>query len=356
MLNFCMHRANAQEAGAHVTTAYPVVTTYSVCDLPNSGDTLYYYSQFDVELDGLTEHMKVYDYVLPRNLTGKLKLQVKGAKGGDSRINCGVELYGDGGKGALVTGWATVGEGGIPRGSTIRYVLGEAGQDSYDEATGAEYHRGGSGGGASAILYKAPDSTNWTVLMIAGAGGGGYVTCFSWDEFGVAALYRLDRTGGPGGLSQSALGNGGAAFYTWYDRQGTYYVSCGGYQFTAHEFWPDGPASADGTVTTNDAQNFCSKISGGGGYNSAGHAPCGNLSGGMQGSLWTQASLPQVYGANFGGGGCTLYSNMRRGGRGFCGGGAAYSHSTWYYGSRHDWWAGCGGGGGATGGAGAIGS
>jgi len=47
---------------------------------------------------------------------------------------------------------------------------------------------------------------------------------------------------------------------------------------------------------------------------------------------------------------------MRRGGRGFCGGGAAYSSSTWYFGSRHDWWAGCGGGGGATGGAGAIGS
>jgi len=203
-----MHRANAQEAGAHITTAYPSVVTYNVCDLPDSYDTLYYYSQFDVEMEGMTEHMKVYDYVLPRNLTGKLKLQVKGAKGGDSRIDCGVELYGDGGKGALVTGWATVGAGGIPRGSTIRYVLGEAGQDSYDEATGAEYHRGGSGGGASAILFKAPDSTNWTVLMIAGGGGGGYVTCFPYDEFGVAALYRLDRTGGPGGLSQSALGNG----------------------------------------------------------------------------------------------------------------------------------------------------
>lgn len=336
----------------------PAVIKYNVCDLPYAGDTLIYYSGFEVVKDGPWEHMKVYDYVLPRNLTGTLRLNVKGGKGGDARINCGVELYGDGGRGAMVTGTIRVGDGGIPRGSTVRYVLGEAGEDSYSEATGAQYDRGGSGGGASAILFREPDSTNWKMLMIAGGGGGGYASCFPHDENGVASLYRLARTGGSGGLEQSWLGGGGAGFYVWENlsNHNKYYVSCDGYVFTADEFWHTSFGWAiHATVTDYDAQNFCDKISGGGGWGSRGKAPCGPCSGGMAGNEWLGPNLPNVYNANYIGGSCVTYSNMRQGGRGFCGGGAAYSRSTWYFGSRHDWQPGCGGGGGATGGAGAVG-
>ena len=354
IINACALKSFAQDC----FTALPTVIRYNVCDLLESRDTLFYYSEFDVVKDDPWEHMTVYDYVLPRNLTGTLRLTTKGGKGGDARINCGVELYGDGGRGAMAAGTVRVGDGGIPRGSTIRYVLGEAGEDSYSDATGGQYDRGGSGGGASAILFKEPDSTTWKVLMIAGGGGGGYASCFPHDENGLAVLYRLNRTGGSGGLSQSWLGGGGAGFYVWQklSNQQYFYVSCDGYSFDADEFWYNSIGWAiHATVTDYDAQNFCNKISGGGGYFSRGKAPCGPCSGGQAGNEWMGSNLPYVYGANYIGSTCITYSNMRTGGRGFCGGGAAYSSSTWYFGSRHDWQPGCGGGGGATGGAGTIG-
>src|SRR5215831_16650751 len=48
ILTICVLRSFAQDC----ISVLPTVIRYNVCDLPTSGDTLYYYSEFDVVNDG----------------------------------------------------------------------------------------------------------------------------------------------------------------------------------------------------------------------------------------------------------------------------------------------------------------
>ena len=339
--------------------AQPVVVNYDVCDLPTTiGDSLYYATSFDVVTNGSVEQMKVYDYHLPLNMKGMLTLSITGGKGGDASVNCvGTTKYGNGGIGARVTGNVRVGLGGIPRGSIIRYVLGEAGNDSYNSSTGDVDDRGGSGGAASGILYQAPGETTWKLLMIAGGGGGGYAECTYYlnNDFPFYPIVSIiNKNGGnaiTSGFDQLPGGQGGGTFYWWRYGITKSFMDCVWNGYVSLYHMPSGTPNP----TTSDNGNLCRTTGGGGGFGGFGYSPCASCPGAMAGNIWTGAALPTVYAASLNN--CYPYSNERRGGRGLCGGGACYSVSPGLL-ERIPvtWGPGCGGGGGATGGWGTVGA
>ncbi len=361
MMSVLLLCGNAFKSSAQCTNygaALPTVVTYTVCDLPISvGDTLFYSTSFGVVNDGTVEHMKVYDYELPKNMRGTLSLAIKGGKGGDAYVGCsGTGKYGDGGTAARVSGNVRVGLGGIPRGSTIRYVIGEAGNDSYDNSTGDVDDRGGSGGAASGILYRAPGETTWHLLMIAGAGGGGYAECTYYlnNEFPYYPIISiLEENGGnaiTSGFDPLTAGQGGGTFYWWHYGINNSFMNCNWSSMGLYNM-----PSIPGYSTISDNGNLCRTTSGGGGWGGPGYNPCNGCHGGMAGNVWQGGTLPVVYPATLTD--CYPYSNVRVGGRGLCGGGACYSISPGLLDQIPvTWGPGCGGGGGATGGWGTVGA
>ena len=89
-----------------------------------------------------------------------LYLKAKGADGGDA-----TDKEPDGGLGAIVSGYITIGSGAneVPVGSTLRFIPSKS---------GVSYGKRGSGGGGTGILFQAPGKKKWNLLMVAGGGGG----------------------------------------------------------------------------------------------------------------------------------------------------------------------------------------
>jgi hypothetical protein len=274
------------------------------------------------------EAMKVYDYVLPLGLEGELELAVQGARGGSATINClETTKNGVGGIGANTSGSVMVGydDGEIPPGSIIRYIIGENGESSTTRLTGDDFVRGGAGGGSSAILFQEPESTSWQILLIAGAGGGGSVRCEPVETYPFIELDSQDgangklfyRTGSSGGNTWYGIGNGGSA--------------------------TQGGGGGGGVNSDGSDSYYCS---GGNSFNESSNG----FSGGQRGLDWLNipisSSGPEVYNAYAWD--CPAQTTAtRKGGRGFTGGGSAFSKNgvESSYGGTY-----AGGGGGSIGG------
>lgn len=144
------------------------------------------------------------DLVIPMDTSvSQIEFTAQGADGGFADL--GNSCFSEGGGGALATAQFKLGdeEGAIPYGSTIRFVVGIAGEKGTGGTvlgTGSTY---GGGGGGTGIMYKAPDSDEWQVLMVAGGGGGAY----QGSVIGIC----VDSKTGQGGRAGTSGGNGNGA-------------------------------------------------------------------------------------------------------------------------------------------------
>ena len=148
------------------------------------------------------------DFIVPGN-AARIILNLKGGDGGKARAE-----YDDGalvqntcnengGVGATVSATFAVGNGPgkIPAGSTIRFIVGGAGE-SGNRSFAIYAFAAGGGGGATGILFKAPGDLVFTPLTIAGAGGGAF-------SGALAASCPDNSTGGGGNYGPNGDGGGG---------------------------------------------------------------------------------------------------------------------------------------------------
>jgi|GEM_PF-1558441 len=165
------------------------------------------------------------EYPIPPWVGGEVTFTVKAGDGGAAIIEstgtlgtftlCEME----GGKGARIVAQFEVGNdpNQIPPGSTLRFIVGGAGQDAtklvnfFSTASVT-----GGGGGGSAVLYKAPGLTgecggDWIPLVVAGGGGGSHrKATFSFCGAGKRGEDgREDSSGGDGGGNDGGSGGTG---------------------------------------------------------------------------------------------------------------------------------------------------
>jgi hypothetical protein len=154
------------------------------------------------------------DFVIPDDpsLT-QLEFTAKGGDGGFAELsdNCRSE----GGQGATLTAVFNVGTGpdALLPGSTLRFIVGEAGEKGTGGSvigTGFTY---GGGGGGTGILYKAAGSDVWIVLAAAGGGGGAYqgrIVGFCVDsQPGQGGRAGINGGNGNGGVTPGSGGSAG---------------------------------------------------------------------------------------------------------------------------------------------------
>lgn len=153
----------------------------------NSDNTFHFLDQ----VYRLTYTGSYRDFKVPAEASGKiLYLYARGGDGGTVHMANGSD-HGRGGQGAAVEGYFKIGAGTkeIPVGSTIRFVIGGAGGSATSTAFQISHHAGGGGGGTG-ILFLPPGKdpimtgkSDWTLLMVAGGGGGAYA------KWGTATRY-----------------------------------------------------------------------------------------------------------------------------------------------------------------------
>ena len=141
------------------------------------------------------------DFIIPNDpAINEIEFTLKGGDGGFAQI--GNACKADGGEGATVIAKFKVGEGAdaLPYGAIVRLVVGRAGEKGTGVGilfTGGSY---GGGGGGTGLLYKMPGDELWTILAVAGGGGGAYQ--------GRLAGFCIDKKEGQGGSATVAGGNG----------------------------------------------------------------------------------------------------------------------------------------------------
>lgn len=288
--------------------------------------------------DNGNEHFVDYnggfrDLVIPNNpAIQRISFKLKGGDGGLARVNIlGVTGFNfltftpiieivdvsqrSGGQGANIQATFPVGNGvgQIPLGSTIRFVVGERGQNGVSDANwpttvGLEY---AGGGGGTAVLMRAPSATQFSLLAVAGGGGGATIGRVPAEVGQNGQGGRTETNGGNGGGDLTDFGAGGANGLGG----GANFVLTGG----------GGGAFTPGTGIVCNTSFF-------------GQGGAGLQTGGSGGSSGSCVSLP-----------------WRRGGFGFGGGGAATAALTVAGGGGGGGYSG-GGGGGTAGGGGGGGS
>ena len=155
----------------------------------------------DGEVQTISADGSFHDFIIPNDpAIQEIEMIAKGGDGGFARLsdNC----FSDGGEGATATAIFKIGDGPdeIPHGSSLRFIVGKAGEKGTGSdvlGTGFTY---GGGGGGSAIMYKAPDSDDWLILMVAGGGGGAYQ--------GRIVGICVDSEDGQGGRAGTDAGSG----------------------------------------------------------------------------------------------------------------------------------------------------
>jgi hypothetical protein len=181
------------------------------------------------------------DFVIPNNpQLIKITFSLFGGDGGKATVRIGqyipvpfsddifVEAYScssGGGSGAqtFVSFNVGTGAGKIPHGSTIRFIVGQKGQSGTNDVnvipnggTGFDY---GGGGGGTAVLYSTTPATGpWTLLGVAGGGGGAFQAVLAGVCIGLGSdggAGRSGESGGDGGGigygSGGSLGSGGGS-------------------------------------------------------------------------------------------------------------------------------------------------
>lgn len=259
----------------------------------------------------------MHEFTLESGIS-RISFVALGADGGNAAVR-NTDIFGNvttctsmGGSGARVQATFSIGTGTneIPAGSTIRLIVGQAGENHISDISFGTGYAYGGGGGGSAVLYRAPGSPVWTTLLAAGGGGGAYQ--------GMFANACIDNENGQGGRSGTSGGNGTGDI---------------------------GPGSGGFSGTSGDGGGASGLISAGGGgaFSDGGGIPCDGFNGegkaglpaGGAGGTQETCFLGELFkygGFGFGGGGA---------GRGAGGGGGGYAG---------------GGGGGTTGSGGGGGS
>lgn len=180
------------------------------------------HAQTEMICDGITQTITaggdVTDLLLPTDTSiTQIELIAHGGDGGFADL--GNSCFSEGGGGAHATAQFDLGDaaGAIPYGSTVRFIVGIAGEKGTGGTVLGTGNTYGGGGGGTGILYKAPDSDEWAVLMVAGGGGGAYQGSIigicvdsKTGEGGRADLNGGDGNGANGGMG-GMVGSGGMA-------------------------------------------------------------------------------------------------------------------------------------------------
>lgn len=288
------------------------------------------HAQAELVCDGSTQTVAASgtfeDLIMPVDPTvAQIELIAYGADGGFADLGNG--CFSEGGAGARVTARFNLGdaEGSIPYGSTVRFVVGIAGEKGTGSTvlgTGFTY---GGGGGGTGILYRAPGSEEWEILVVAGGGGGAYqgsVIGICVDsktgEGGRAGTSGGDgngANGGPGGMDGGGgeagglngfevTGGGGGAFgkgdgLTCINLDGSYEVAEGQLGF------PEGGAGGgnegcvgstfrDGGFGFGGGASSQAGGGGGGGYSGGGGGGNAGRGGGGGSYVWENAQNPLI--------------------------------------------------------------
>ena len=224
------------------------------------------------------------DFLIPVDSTIiQVEILAKGGDGGFAEL--GDNCRSNGGEGASLSAVVELGPGAnqVPHGSTLRFIVGQAGEKGTAASvlgTGFTY---GGGGGGTGILYKTPDSDEWVILAVAGGGGGAYQ--------GEIIGFCVDNENGQGGRAETTGGNGNGDI-----------------------------DPSDGGINGNGGQGSFEISAGGGGAFSAGQGiACIEIFGTVEVGEG-QAGFPEG-GAGGASEGCVSFT-FRDGGFGFGGGGA----------------------------------
>lgn len=152
------------------------------------------------------------DFTIPNDPSiSQIQFTAKGGDGGFATLNSDDDCKGRGGGGATLNATFNVGTGGIPYGSTVRFIVGERGTSVNAGTILGVGEAWAGGGGGTGILYRAPGSSDWNILSVAGGGGGGYtasvtiIGCSPVD----AGNASSSTSGGRGGGAFTASGPGG---------------------------------------------------------------------------------------------------------------------------------------------------
>ena len=171
-----------------------------------------------------------------------------------------------GGRGALVRAIFSVGTqpGQLAPGGTLRFMVGGCG-DSDSDMSNADM-KGVGGGGGTGIAYRSP-AGKWTLLVVAGGGGGA-----NWASPGSC------RDGGPGhAYVKAEIGNGGPSGFEggaddYNSGAGAFYSTptSGTDKMRSHAGWPDGPGNGEPTGGSAHDEGKVYYYSGGWGFGAGG--------------------------------------------------------------------------------------
>ncbi len=214
-----------------------------------------------------------------------VRLKLRGADGGNTEISgggCNVSKKGGSGAELEVIFKVDANATTLSPNGEIRIMPGEHGYgESRSNCTKYSY---GGGGGSSGVLYKAPNSSDWQALVIAGAGGGSNCD-------GPRPQNRSNDGGGAQNSGSPGDGKGGdekRTASTDVSGGGGGYTSNGGggaeSPFSTHYTTPrcgaDGSQAGGGTTPRRGGNGFS-----GGGYARSGGGGGGGYSGGNGGNL-----------------------------------------------------------------------
>ena len=157
--------------------------------------------------------------MIPSNINS-ISITLIGGDGGDA--NAGTNCYHNGGKGARIKGSFIITSAScasgiftMQPGGILRFIRGRKGTNGTED--GQDFPRG-FGGGGSAVLYQAPGTSNWLILLVAGAGGGAHadrgqigLDCFGGGGFSASLTENGTNGGGTYGGQGGSNGNGGKA-------------------------------------------------------------------------------------------------------------------------------------------------
>jgi hypothetical protein len=249
------------------------------------------------------------DFIIPTGIN-LVTIKAIGGDGGSAySVNTGCQY--SGGKAASIKASFPVyaslcpaGQFNLISGGKLRFVRGKNGS-SGTEGNGQDFPIACGGGGA-AVLYQAPGTTNWKILLVAGGGGGAFIyrgligtQCLGGKGFD-ASLNENGTNGGgnypgiggnngnggnAGGFAPGDGGGGGGAYTA--GGEGSIAGLGGGSGFPSGGI---GGSYAVGTSTVNGGTGF-----GGGGARNIAGGGGGGYSGGGGGSR-------DGYGAGGGGG------------------------------------------------------
>ncbi|NNC94214.1 MAG: HYR domain-containing protein [Chitinophagales bacterium] len=168
-------------------------------------------AQTNLTVDGSVQNIgyngSFIDRVVPASFTnGFIEFNLRGGDGGYAATDDDCGSYG--GNGATVQAFFSVGTGTgeIPPGSTVRFIVGGSGGNLLTNTgfSGTGF-TGAGGGGATGILYRAPSDALFTLLSVAGGGGGAYQ--------GAVAGVCVDNEGGFGGRASENGGDANGSFF-----------------------------------------------------------------------------------------------------------------------------------------------